>query len=101
MAERSDAHKQALNDRTDQAMERYGFLSEEFQKAGDKTQEKDRMDQPREIGGSEMVRNDAPHPNPRPPGEISRPVDREAFNKRWEEENKRSDDPERGDDNER
>jgi len=101
MAERSDAHKQALNDRTDQAMERYGFLSEEFQKGGDNVQDKDRADQSRGIGGSEMVKSDAPHPQPRPPGEISRSVDREAFDKRWEEENKRADDPERGDDNER
>lgn len=100
MAERSDAHKQALNERTDQAMERYGFLSEEFEKSRDNDQEKTRTES-REGAGSEMVNKDAPHPQPRPPSEISRPVDRDSFNNRWQEENKRADDRDQGEDRER
>ena len=101
MVARSDQHKEVLNERTDKAMERYGFLSDEFQKAGDQTQEKDRGEPLREMGGSEMVRKDNPHPQPRPPAEIARPVDREAFIERWQQEIERAKDQERGDDRER
>ncbi|MGP1275211.1 MAG: hypothetical protein ACQRW7_07315 [Caulobacterales bacterium] len=33
--------------------------------------------------GARMVRNDKPHPVPKPPPEIARPVDTTSFNGRW------------------
>ena len=40
--------------------------------------------------GSQMVKEDQPRPENRPPEEIARPVDREAFNQRWQAEQERA-----------
>ena len=52
--------------------------------------------------GSQMVEQDQPKPENRPPEEIARPVDRETFDQKWEQEQQRAEqDYERGQDYER
>jgi len=105
MAERTtSAAKEYLERRADRALERYDLTSQEaFNQA--------RQDQPtQEIAntneqtaqGSEMVANDQPSLQPRPGEEIARPVDREAFDEKWAQEQERAaQDYERADDYER
>ena len=94
--------KEALERRADATLERYGLTTQAFDQA--------RQDQPsqghennpeqRTGEGSQMVANDQPQHQPKPPAEIARPVDREAFDQRWENEQNRAD-QQRGADYER
>ena len=105
MAERTtsvakDIH---LTAREDAILETYGTSREAFDRA--------REDDPSRVyenaearggDGSQMVRDDRPSLDNRPPDEMARPVDREAFDERWGQEQERATaDYERGDDYER
>lgn len=81
---RTSVAKDVLEARIDSALERYGLAQEAFDHA--------RRDDPSishenaHLRESSMVSNDRPQHNPRPDPKIARPVDREAFNERWSQE---------------
>lgn len=94
--------KEALERRADATLERYGLTTEAFDNARQDQPSQDLENVPEQGKGegSQMVANDQPELTPKPPPEIARPVDREAFNEKWENEQTRAD-QERGEDYER
>lgn len=92
---RTSAAKDALSQRADNALERYGITTGAFNQA--------REDDPSisHQVNAQMVKNDRPSNDMRPPPDIARPVDRESFDERWRQEQERAGDFERGEDHER
>jgi len=66
----------AAREKRGSILERGDALLPEFNKGGDSVDRE----------GSQMVKNDQPRLQPRPPEEIAKPVDREHFDKKWYEE---------------
>jgi hypothetical protein len=109
MSDRTTSYaKEALEAHADSALERYGMVSEEFNKAreDDPSQSVEiplNRDQSEGVDRSEMVANDQPRPQPRPTPEMARDSERDNFDERWTDEQQRhsdhqSGDHERGDD---
>lgn len=110
--------KDALEASADRLLERYGVVTGEFDKAreddpsivhenahlrdgkDDVQIEANVVNVSERTDRSDMVANDQPKLDNKPPPEIARPVDRESFNDRLEQEHK-AHDYERGDDYER
>lgn len=99
--------KSVFDARVDHALDRYGYLTDEFNMAhfevGAQTQDTPQQDSAQNEGReSDMVNSDQPQLNMNPPPEIARETDAQSFDDRWtQEQENAAQDHERGDDYER
>lgn len=73
---RVSAVQEMLEANSDHIMDRYGLFNDEVQRSGQ---------------GSEMVKNNQPTLEPRPPREIADPVDREVHSQQMRDDHQRAD----------
>ena len=93
MAQRPNtAAREYLNPSEQSLLEKYGVTSAEFDRVrgDDHAPEMAAGNEP--LGGSEMVKQDQPRLEPKPPKEMAQEVDREAFERKWAEELTRAQD---------
>lgn len=91
---RTSAAKDILTPDTERLLEQYGFVSQEFDQAREVSIEHQTPDEARtedRAEGSRMVQDDGPKYDMRPPPEIAEGPDRETFDKKWFDEQVRSD----------
>lgn len=87
----TSAAKHYIEQRAGDILEQYGIVKGEFDKVRGQEQVASQDQQNDQDGqGSQMVSNDQPKLENRPPPEIARPVDRESFNDRWTQEQERA-----------
>ena len=104
---RTDAQKDELNERIDNAMMRYGYVQSEFEKASDLELSQDWGGRESSGREAEMVTKDSIDPRLKPPKNIGPAIDGAAFDQRWQDEqnnaqeSNKDDDPSRDDDPER